>query len=210
MTTPPKPQVSKDQNRTAQAVQQLGAKLLDLAGMAWSNLKEHPAITQEIAKDPFTSEAKAQAAAAEFLIFLLHVCDRVSTATFSTTIPAQAASILRNAFMGGLVGVTLPLFVRNACPEDEADELEETQADLLHLYNARATQYGFFALGGANTGENDSLFKLAGIRLAEALDCPDNAEVIVHGVEVLMSSLAALREQLPLKETIGELIAGVE
>src|SRR5215471_1173082 len=164
MQPPQKPHDAKAQNRTAQAVQQLGVKLLDLAALAWSKLKEHPTITQEIAEDPFTSDAKAQAAAAEFLIFLLHVCDRVSTATFSTTIPAQTASILRNALMGGLVGVTLPLFVRNACPEDEADELEETQADLLHLYNARATQYGFFALGDVSTAENDSLFKLAGIR----------------------------------------------
>jgi hypothetical protein len=208
MQTPQKPQTAKEQNRTVPAVQQLGAKLLELASTSWNTLQEHPSVTQEIAKDPFTSEAKVQAATAEFLIFLLHVCDRVSTATFSTTLPEHTASVLRNAFMGGLVGVTLPLFVRHACPEDDADELEETQADLLHLYNARATQYGFFSLGGAKATENDGLFILAGIHMAEALECSDNAEVISQGVEVIVSSLAVLREQLPLKKTIGELMAG--
>jgi hypothetical protein len=208
MNTPQKPHTTKDQNRTAQAVQQLGTKLLELASTSWNALKEHTSVTQEIAKDPFTSEAKAQAVTAEFLLFLLHVCDRVSTATFSTTLAEHTASLLRNAFMGGIVGVTLPLFVRNACPEDDADELEETQADLLHLYNARATQYGFFSLGGAKAAEDDGLFSLAGIRIAEALECPDNAEVISQGMEVIVSSLAVLREHLPLKKTIGELLAG--
>jgi hypothetical protein len=201
-------QSSHDQSRTGQAVRKLGAKLLDLATASWRRLQEHEAVTQEIAKDPFTSDAKAQAATAELLIFLIHACDRVSTATFATALPAQAASVLRTAFMRSLVNVTLPAFVRNACPDDEADELEETQADLLHLYNARATQYGFFSLGGANAAPEDGLFKLAGIRLAEALECPDHAEIISHGVEIVVSSLVTLREQLPLKETIGELLAG--
>ncbi len=208
MQTPQKPQTANDQSRTAQAVQQLGMKLLELASTSWNTLKAHSDVMQELAKDPFTSEAKAQAATAEFLIFVLHICDRVSTTTFSTTLPGQTAGLLRNAFMGGLVGVTLPSFVRQACPDDDVDELEETQADLLHLYNARATQYGFFSPGGAKAEANDGLFSLVGIRLAEALDCPDNAEIIAHGVEVIVSSLTALREQLPLKATIGELIAG--
>jgi hypothetical protein len=201
-------QAAQDNNRTAQAVQKLGTKLLDLASLSWRMLKEHQTVMQEVAKDPFTSEAKAKSATAELLIFLVHACDRVSTSTFNTTLSAQTASVLRNAFMGGIVGVTLPAFVRYACPDDNADELAETQADLLHLYNARTTQYGFFSLGSPNATDNDSLFKLAAIRLAEALDCPDNADVIMHGVEVIVSSLVALREQLPLKETIGELLAG--
>ncbi len=202
--------IPHNQRRTAQAVQTLGSKLLDLATLSWHQLQEHPAIMQEVAKDPFTSEVKAQSATAEFVIFLVHACDRVSTSTFVTTFPEQVANVLRNAFMGGLVGVTLPAFVQQACPDDDAEEQEETQADLLHLYNARATQYGFFSLGSADASESDALFKLAGIRLAEALDCPENAEVITHAINVVVSSLIALREQLPLKETIAELLAGAQ
>jgi hypothetical protein len=198
---------SQDPSRASQSVQTLGAKLLELAHASWQTLKEHPEVTQEVVKDPFTSDAKAQAATAELLIFLLHACDRVATATFTTTLPAEVAGVLRNAFMGGIVGVTLPAFVRQACPEDEKDELEETQADLLHLYNTRATQYSFFSLGGMKAAEQDSLFKLAGIRVAEALECPDNVVIISQGVEIIMSSLVTLREQLPLKATIGEMMA---
>ena len=200
-------QTSKDANRIAQSVQTFGGKLLVLADSSWQALKTRPEVVQELAKDPFTSDVKAQSATAELLIFLLHACDRVSTATFNATLPVEAASVMRNAFMGGLVGVTLPAFVRQACPDDAPDELEETQADLLHLYNARAMQYGFFSLGGTNTSDPDGLLKLAGIRLAEALDCPDNADITTHGIEVVMSSLVSLREQLPLKATIGELMA---
>jgi hypothetical protein len=203
-------QTPKEQSRVAQVVAKLSEQLLGLAERSWKTLKEYTDITQELAKDPFTSDAKTQSATAELLIFLLHVCDRVSTATFLATLPADTAEVLRNAFMGGTVGLTLPAFVRKACPEDDEDELEETQADLLHLYNARATQYGFFSLGGTNTAENDSLFTVAAIRLAEALDCPDNAEVISHGVEVIVSSLETLREKLPLKAALGELIAGTK
>jgi hypothetical protein len=199
---------AKDSHRVARSVQTLGKKLLELANASWQTLKSHPEVTQEIAKDPFTNDAKVQSATAELLIFLLHACDRVSTGTFAAALPANVAGVMRNAFMGGLVGVTLPAFVRQACPEDESDELEETQADLLHLYNARAIQYGFFSLGGPNSAETGELFKLAGIRIAEALDCPDKAEVISQGIEVVISSLVSLREQLPLKATIGELMAG--
>lgn len=202
--------ISHNQNRTTQAVQELGTKLLALAALSWHQLQEHPAIAQEVAKDPFTSEVKAQSATAELVIFLVHACDRVSTSTFSTTFPEQVAKVLRNAFMGGLVGVTLPAFVQRACPDDDAEEREETQADLLHLYNTRATQYGFFSLGSAHAPDSDALFKLAGIRLTEALDCPENAAVITHAIDVIVSSLVALREQLPLKETIGELLAGAQ
>lgn len=192
-----------------QAVQNLSGQLLGLAAGSWQMLQEYPAVTQEVAKDPFTGEAQTQAATAELLILLLHACDRVASATFLAALPAQTASVLRHSFMAALVGVALPAFARIACPEEETEEQEETQADLLHLYNARATQYGFFALGAASSPQgNDPLLKLAGIRLAEALDCPGNAQVIAHGVEVVMSSLAALREQLPLKQTIAQLIAG--
>jgi len=199
---------TKDAGRVARSVQILGEKLLELANTSWQTVREHPEVIQEVAKDPFTSDAKAQAATAEIVIFLLHACDRVSTGTFTATLSANVAGVMRNAFMGGLVGITLPAFVRQACPEDDTDELEETQADLLHLYNARAIQYGFFSLGGTNAVEQEGLFKLAGIRIAEALECPENAEVIAHGVAIIMSSLVALREQLPLKATIGELMAG--
>jgi hypothetical protein len=58
-----------------------------------------------------------------------------------------------------------------------------------------------------NAAEQDGLFKLAGIRIAEALECPDNVAVISQGVEIIMSSLVTLREQLPLKATIGEMMA---
>src|SRR5262245_13187710 len=199
-----------NQERAAQAVQNLGNQLLGLAASSWNMMKEHPTITQEVMKDPFTSEAKVQSATAELLIFLLHACDRVASATFRSTLPAQAAEVLRNSLMTGLVGVTLPAFARTACPDEDADEQEETQADLLHLYNARATQYGFFILGGNNTSDNGTLFTLAGIRLAEAIECPENAEAISHGVEVILSSLVGLREKLSLKDVIGEMIAGVQ
>jgi hypothetical protein len=113
--------------------------------------------------------------------------------------------------MAALVGVTVPAFARIACPEEDPEEQKETQADLLHLYNARATQYGFFALGSASAPEgNEPLCKLAGIRLAEALECPDGAEVIIQGVKVVVAGLTTLRQQLPLQETIGQLIAGVQ
>lgn len=140
--------ISKDSQRAAQSVQTLGGKLLELTHASWGTLQAHAPIMQEIAKDPFTSDAKSQAAMAELLIFLLHACDRVATVTFNATLPVEVVGVMRNAFMGGLVGVTLPAFVRQACPEDETDELEETQADLLHLYNARTTQYGFFCSEG--------------------------------------------------------------
>jgi hypothetical protein len=80
----------------------------------------------------------------------------------------------------------------------------------LHLYNTRATQYGFFPIGSTNTQDNEALFKLAGIRLAEALECAENADIISRGVEVVMASLTALRERLPLKETFGKLIAEIQ
>ena len=199
------------QKRISRLVQDLSTQLLSLAGSFWQTLKEYPEVTQEVAKDPFTSEVKVQAATAELLIVLLHVCDRVASAAFSVALPAQPASVLRNAFMTALVGVTVPAFAHLACPEEDLEEQQETQADLLHLYNVRATQYGFFGLGSTDTPDgNEPLCKLAGIRLAEALECPDSAEVVTQGVKVIVASLTALREQLPLQETIRQLVAGVQ
>jgi hypothetical protein len=197
------------QGHFSQEMQDVGAKLLSLAASSWQTFRSHSEVTQELAKDPFTEPVKGQAATAELLLMLLHACDRVASAAFSTTLPEQTAAVLRNSFMTALVGATVPAFVRAVCPDDEEDEQEETQADLLHLYNTRAMQYGFFPLGSAKTPqEHEPLFILAGIRLAEALECPDNAEVVIHGVEVVMGSLATLRQQVPLKDTIGRIIAG--
>src|SRR2546425_12613992 len=133
------------QERVSQAAQQLSSLLLGWAASCWQTLQDCTEIAQEVAKDPFTSEVKAQAATAELLLVLLHVCDRVASAAFSVALPAQPASVLRNAFMTALVGVTVPAFARLACPEEDPEEQQETQADLLHLYHVRSTQYGCFA-----------------------------------------------------------------
>ena len=198
------------QKRMSQPVQDLSTKLLGLAASSWQTLQERPEVAQEVAKDPFTREVKADAAIAELLILLLHACDRVASVTFSVALPVQAASVLRNSFMAGLIGLAIAAFARTTYAGEEVEEQEEIQADLLHLYNTRATQYGFFPIGSAGAQDNEALFKLAGIRLAEALECPDNAEIISHGIEVVMTSLTALREQLPLKETFGKLIAEIQ
>jgi len=198
------------QRRVSQPVEDLSAQLLSLVGSFWQILKEYPEVTQEVAKDPFISEVKADAATVELLILLLHACDRVASATFTVALPRQAAPVLRSTFMAGLVGSAIASFVRTTCAAEEAEEQEEVRADLLHLYNTRATQYGFFPIGSTNTQDNEALFKLAGIRLAEALECAENADIISRGVEVVMASLTALRERLPLKETFGKLIAEIQ
>jgi hypothetical protein len=200
------------QGRVSPELQDLSTKLLALATSSWETLGQTTAVTQEVAKDPFTGEAKAQAAAAELLLFLLHVCDRIASAAFSVTLSTQAAATLRTSFMSAVVSVAIPAFVRSANAEEDDEEfLEEAKADFLHLYNTRATQYGFFPLGKEKPREGEEpLFMLVGIRLAEALECPDNAEIINHGVDVVLHSLVALRTQLPLKETIGQLIASAQ
>jgi hypothetical protein len=201
--------LSDVQGRLAPDLQELGTKVLDLATASWNAFKRLPEVTREIAKDPFTGAVKEQSAIAEFLLLALHVCDRVASAAFSATVPEQAAAALRQSFMSALVGATVPAFVHAACPDEDEEEQEETQADLLHLYNARAIQYGFFALGGAKSAqENDPLFTLAGIRVAEALEAADNADIITQGIEVVVDSVVTLREKLPLKGTIGRMIAG--
>lgn len=198
------------QNRIELVVQNLSEKFLGLAATTWKSLRMRPEVAQEIAKDPFTGEIKGDAAAAELLLLLLHACDRVASATFTVALPEQSATVLRNAFMAALVGATVAEFVHVTCPEEDAEEQAETQADLVHLYNTRATQYGFFSLGNAKASDGEALFTLAGIRLAEALECPDNAEIITHGVEVVVDSLVALRQQIPLQEAFGRLIAGMQ
>lgn len=201
--------LSDIQKRLSQEMQEFSSKLLNLANSAWQTLKQQSEVTREIAKDPFTGPVKEQAATAELLIVLLHTCDRIASAAFSATVSEQTAAVLRQSFMAALVAATVPAFVRTACPDEAEDEQEETQADLLHLYNTRALQYGFFPLGSGKTPqENEPFFTLTGIRLAEALECPENAEVIVHGMDVVIEILSTLGTKLPLKETIGRIIAG--
>jgi hypothetical protein len=200
--------LSDVQGRLSPDIQELSAKVLDLATASWDALKRSPEVTQEIAKDPFTGPIKEQSGIAEFLLLLLHVCDRIASAAFRATVSEHAAATLRHSFMNALVGATVPAFVRTACPDEEEEEQEETQTDLLHLYNARAIQYGFFAPGvSQNSQESDPLFMLAGIRVAEALEAAENADIIAHGVEAVIESVATLHEKLPLKRTIGRMIA---
>jgi hypothetical protein len=190
-------------------MQELSTKLLSLANASWLTLRKSSEITQELAKDPFTELVKQQAAIAELLIVLLHTCDRIALAAFLATVPEQTATELRSSFMTALVGATVPTFVQAACPDEKEEEQEETQADLLHLYNTRAVQYGFFPLtSGQSDKEPEPFFILTGIRLAEALECPENGEAILHSTEVVISALVTLRAKLPLKEAIGKMIAG--
>lgn len=201
--------LSDVQGRLSPDLQELSAKVLDLAAASWDAFKRSPEVTQEIAKDPFTGPIKEQSGIAELLLLSLHVCDRIASAAFRATVPEPTAVTLRHSFMGALVGATVPAFVRAACPDEEEDEQEETQTDLLHLYNARAIQYGFFTLGTVTAQqESEAFFTLAGIRLAEALEAAENADIIAHGVEVVINSMETLREKLPLKRAIGRIIAG--
>ena len=90
-------------------MQELSAKVLDLATASWDALKRSPEVTQEIAKDPFTGPIKEQSGIAEFLLLLLHVCDRIASAAFRATVSEHAAATLRHSFMGALVGARRPL-----------------------------------------------------------------------------------------------------
>src|SRR5262249_29260187 len=112
------------QKRISQPVQDLSTRLLRLAASSWQMLKERPEVTQEVAKDPFTSEVKADAAIAELLILLLHACDRVASATFSVALPVQAATGLRNSFMAGLISSAVSAFARTTCAAEEAEKQE--------------------------------------------------------------------------------------
>ncbi|MGE0826113.1 MAG: hypothetical protein AB7G75_35235 [Candidatus Binatia bacterium] len=197
------------QERLSPEMQELGTKLLGLANASWETLKNYTAVSQELVKDPFTEPVKHQAATAELLLFLLHICDRIASAAFTATVAEDSAAVLRQSFMTGLIGATVPSFVQAACPDEE--DQEETQADLLHLYNTRAIQYGLFPFGASKSPEGqEPVFLVTGIRLAEALECPDNLDILLYSTEVIVSLLAQLRTQLPLRETIGKLIAGTK
>ena len=194
--------------RLSQEMQDLSIQLLPLATASWQQLKKNTEIMQEIAKDPLSEPVKAQAATAEFLSFFLHTCDRIASAAFNATVAEDAAATLRGAFMTGLVGATIAAFMEELCEEETEEEQEATQADLLYLYNTRAMQYGFLPLGSAQASHHpEPLFTLAGIRLAEALECADNANIIIYAIEVIMTGLTTLQQQLPLKDTISRLIA---
>ena len=198
----------------AKSIQALSSRLLDLTTSAWETFKEKEQIVQEVAKDPFTQEMKAQAAMAELLLVLLHSCDRVAASAFAQALAAQSAETLRQSFMAALVGQSAIAFVKIIDPSEamaDEDEQEDTQADLLHLYNIRATQYGCFALGkAAKVESSEPLFTLAGIRLSEALDCPQDIVVIMEGMKTVMDSLETLRDEPLLKQTIGEILAGLQ
>ena len=197
------------QERLSPEMQELSTKLLGLANTSWQTLKKYTTVSQELAKDPFTEPVKHQATTAELLLFLLHICDRIASAAFAATVVEESAAMLRQSFMTGLISATVPPFVHAACPDEE--DQEETQADLLHLYNTRAIQYGLFPFGtGKSTDEHEPVFLVTGMRIAEALECPDNIDAILSGTEVIVTMLAELRTNLPLKETIGKLIAGTK
>ncbi|NOT55019.1 MAG: hypothetical protein HOP18_10470 [Deltaproteobacteria bacterium] len=201
--------LSDVRSRISPDLQDLSTKLLDLATASWNAFKHSPEVTQELAKDPFTGPIKEQSGIAECLLLLLHICDRVASAALRATVTEHAAATLRHSLMSALVGATIPAFVQAACPDEEEDEQEETQTDLLHLYNARAIQYGFFALGASQSPhESEALLTVASIRLAEALEAAENADIIGHGMEVVITSVETLRERLPLKGVIGRMIAG--
>ena len=190
-------------------MRELSSKILSLANASWQTLRASTEITQELAKDPFTELVKQQATIAELLIILLHSCDRIALAAFLATVPEHTAAELRSSFMTALVGATVPAFVQVACPDENEDEQEETQADLLHLYNTRAVQYGFFPLSSGKSEQGaEPLLILSGIRLTEALECPENGVAILHSTEVIINALVTLRAKLPLKEAIGKIIAG--
>lgn len=192
-------------------IQELSAQLRKLAISLRQQLKEGSEVSQELIKDPFTQDAKEQTATAELLILLLHICDRVSSATLQAALPDQYASTVRSSFLSALVGVTIPGFIDLACPEEDEDERAETQADLLYLYDARTMQYGFFHFGGEEgAGEHDALLKIAAIRVAEALECPDNEDIIVHAIATIVSGFHTLRDSTALQKTVAQLIAGAQ
>lgn len=200
---------TEGKNPITQAVKDLSTQIFNVATQSWQRLKAHIEVAQELQKDPFTQEMKEQAATAEFLILLLHVSDRVATTTFQTALPAEHVQTVRSTFISALVGVSVPAFVHIACPEEDETEQEETQAEVLHLYNARAIQYGLFGLGGENMpDDHQGLLKLAAIRVAEALDCSDNETIIRQSIDTILASFHALQDEVPLRKTIAQLLAG--
>ena len=157
-----------------QAVTDLGRRIFDLATETWQRLKDHDAVSQELLKDPFSQQAKEHTATAELLLLLLHVGDRVAATIFHKALPAEHVQTIRTTFISAVVGVAIPAFIQLACAEQDAAERAETQADLVHLYNTRAVQYGLFELNGQEVAESGALLKLGAIRVAEAIECPDS------------------------------------
>ena len=92
---------------------------------------------------------------------------------------------------------------------DEYDD-KETQNDLLQLYNTRAAQYGSFPTGQSPLPQSgERLLTLGAIRLAEALDCPDDPVVISHGLRAIHERIASLRMTPALGDTVVQVIAGI-
>jgi hypothetical protein len=106
-----------------------------------------------------------------------------------------------------VVGVAIPAFIQLACAEQDQAGQAETQADLVHLYNTRAVQYGLFELEGQDAAEYGALLKLGAIRVSEALECADNEAVIRHSMDTIVLSLQALTDKVPLQQTIARLLA---
>ena len=200
---------AKEKNPITQAVKDLGTQIFNVAAESWQQLKDQPAFTQELLKDPFTQDVKEQAATAELLILLLHASDRLAHTTFQAALPTQHVQTVRSTFISALVGVSVPAFVHIACPEEDETEQADTQADVLHLYNTRATQYGLFRLGNADTTEDhEGLFKLAAIRVAEAVDCSDDETILRNSMDTIRTSIQSLQDEVPLRKTIAQLLAG--
>ncbi len=114
--------------------------------------------------------------------------------------------------MSAVVGTTLPAFAATICRADDPESRQAMQADLLHLYNTRATQYGFFPLATDNSAESSQgpLLSLAGIRLTEALDCPDDAALLSLAIESVAGGLSRMREELPLQDTIRHVMTRIQ
>lgn len=190
-----------------QAVTDLGRRIFDLATETWQRLKDHDAVSQELLKDPFSQQAKEHTATAELLLLLLHVSDRVAATIFHKALPAEHVQTIRTTFISAVVGVAIPAFIQLACAEQDTAERAETQADLVHLYNTRAVQYGLFELNGQEVAESGALLKLGAIRIAEAIGCPDSEAVLHHATDATVLSLQALTHDVPLQQTIARLLA---
>jgi hypothetical protein len=189
-----------------QAVTDLGRRIFDLATETWQRLKDHDAVSQELLKDPFSQQAKEHTATAELLL-LLHISDRVAATIFHKALPAEHVQTIRTTFISAVVGVAIPAFIQLACAEQDTAEQAETQADLVHLYNTRAVQYGLFELNGQEVAESGALLKLGAIRIAEAIECPDSEAVLHHATDATVLSLQALTHDVPLQQTIARLLA---
>ncbi len=209
------PRVNTERPHTsiAGAIQSLSSTLVTLAGDTWTRLNEDQQIESASGKEPFTADLKRQAVNAELLLLYLHTSDRVAQDAFSKRLDQEASETLRRSFMSALIAQAAVVFVETLYdqgPVNEEYDERETQHDLLQLYNTRATQYGSFPTD-QNTPQQSSepFLTLAAIRLAEALDCPDNPVVIAHGLRAIKESITSLRKTPALGNTIGQVVAGI-